>query len=107
MVCGQSRKPFNRKGLQMNSQTNQTSPNEISEATRKRLEAQLADRNVSDSQNPVFIFSMTSTDLLLAAAAGLIDLNQLAREQLADRGLDANGKWIGFDNAARIWEVER
>ena len=106
MVCGQSRKPFNRKGLQMNNQTNQSQARQMSEATRKRLEAQLADRNVSDSQNPVFIFSMTSTDLLLAAAAGLIDLNQLAREQLADRGLNADGKWVGFDRAAEIWEVK-
>ena len=90
----------------MNNQTNQTSPSQISEATRKRLETQLADPSISDSQNPVFIFSMTSTDLLLAAAAGLIDLNQLAREQLANRGLNAEGKWVGFDRAAEIWEVK-
>ena len=90
----------------MSSQTNQTSPSQLSEAARKRLEQQLADPNISDSQNPVFIFSMTSTDLLLAAAAGLIDLNQLARKQLANRGLDANGKWVGFDRAADIWGVK-
>ena len=106
MVCGQSRKPFKRKGIEMQSQMNQSEARQMSEATRKRLEQQLADPNISDSQNPVFIFSMTSTDLLLAAAAGLIDLNQLARKQLANRGLDANGKWVGFDRAAEIWEVK-
>ena len=90
----------------MSSQTNQSEARQMSEATRKRLEAQIADPNISDSQNPVFIFSMTSTDLLLAAAAGLIDLNQLAREQLANRGLNAEGKWVGFDRAAEIWEVK-
>lgn len=105
MMCGQSRKPFNRKGLEMNNQTNQTSQSQLSETTRKRLEAQLADPNISDSQNPVFIFSMTNTDLLLAAAAGLLDPVALAKKELANRGLGADGKWIGFDNAARIWEV--
>ena len=34
--------------------------------------------------------------LLVAAARGDVDLNALAREELAARGLDADGRWVGF-----------
>jgi hypothetical protein len=40
------------------------------------------------------------TDVLAAAASGELDLNAVARQELANRGLDWNGKWIGFQKAA-------
>lgn len=40
--------------------------------------------------------------LLLAAAAGRVDLNALARQELAARGVDGDGKWVGFPAAAAI-----
>ena len=79
----------------------------MSPATRQRLEAQLGDPNVHDEQNPQFLYSITSIDLLLAITSGLIDPVQLAREQLAGRGLDLDGQWVGFDRASQIWEVQR
>lgn len=42
-------------------------------------------------------------DIIAAVARGDIDLNRLARETLASRGLDHNAKWIGFD-AARLMD---
>ena len=42
------------------------------------------------------------TKVLAAAARGEFDLNRLAREELASRGLDANGVWVGFDRAKQI-----
>jgi hypothetical protein len=42
------------------------------------------------------------TRVLAAAARGEIDLNQLAREELASRGQDENGVWVGFERAAEI-----
>jgi hypothetical protein len=42
------------------------------------------------------------TKVLAAAARGEIDLNRLAREELASRGQDENGVWVGFDRAAEI-----
>ena len=39
--------------------------------------------------------------ILVAAAQGEIDLNLIAREELAERGLDINGVWIGFQNSRR------
>lgn len=43
--------------------------------------------------------------VLVAAARGELDLNLLAREELAARGLDQNGVWVGFDQAAKIHDV--
>lgn len=37
---------------------------------------------------------------LAAVARGEVDLNKVAREELASRGLDHNAKWVGF-RAAR------
>jgi hypothetical protein len=41
------------------------------------------------------------TAALTAAARGELDLNQLARLELANRGLDRAGKWVGFPEARR------
>ncbi|MBN9423999.1 MAG: hypothetical protein BGO63_06825 [Candidatus Accumulibacter sp. 66-26] len=37
--------------------------------------------------------------ILVAAAKGDLDLNLLAREELANRGLDQAGVWVGFERA--------
>jgi hypothetical protein len=45
------------------------------------------------------------TKVLAAAARGELDLNRLAREELAARGLDDKGEWVGFDRAKQIHSV--
>jgi len=45
---------------------------------------------------------IAATKVLAAVARGEIDLNRIAREELASRGLDANGTWVGFDRARAI-----
>ena len=51
-------------------------------------------------------FIQTAFSKVLAAAArGEIDLNRLAREELAARGLDDHGVWVGFDRAKQIHNV--
>ncbi|MCE7915561.1 MAG: hypothetical protein DYH15_13030 [Nitrosomonas sp. PRO4] len=40
--------------------------------------------------------------LLIAAANGQIDLNKMAKNELANRGLDLSGKWVGFDQAREL-----
>jgi hypothetical protein len=77
----------------------------MSDAARERVLAELASGR--DATNAQFLFSTTSTSLLLAAAAGLIDPTLLARRELAGRGLDADGAWVGFDEARRIHGVQR
>jgi hypothetical protein len=46
------------------------------------------------------ILQMADTKLLVASAAGTIDLNAMARDELASRGMDASGKWVGFAAAS-------
>lgn len=38
-------------------------------------------------------------ELLAAVAQGRVDLNKLAAAELAARGLNSAGKWVGFDAA--------
>jgi len=42
------------------------------------------------------------SELLAAVARGEVDLNHWAGVVLAGRGLDQNGRWVGFPEAARL-----
>ena len=77
----------------------------MSEAARQRVQAELASGR--DETNPAFLYQGTSAPLLLAIAAGLIDPVDAARRELANRGLDADGQWVGFPEARRIWGTPR
>jgi hypothetical protein len=48
-----------------------------------------------------------SAAILTAATRGDLDLNELAALELAQRGLDHGGKWVGFHNARQIYERSR
>ena len=43
--------------------------------------------------------ALAGTEVLAAVARGEIDLNRLAREVLANRGINAHGVWVGFEKA--------
>ena len=43
------------------------------------------------------MISLFDTDILVEVANGRLDLNKLALLELKNRGLDKNGKWIGFN----------
>ncbi len=49
---------------------------------------------------------IAKTDVLSAIAKGELDLNQLARQELANRGLDIDGHWVGFDKASLIHKTK-
>lgn len=51
---------------------------------------------ISDELNPELLFNQTYTELLVKIANGEIDAVELAKQQLKNRGLNADGKWIGF-----------
>lgn len=57
---------------------------------------------ISDTENPLFLFSTIDVNLLLKVASGEICATFLAQRELANRGVDKNGKWVGFDKAAEI-----
>ncbi|MDO9187409.1 MAG: hypothetical protein Q7W13_15450 [Bacteroidia bacterium] len=59
-----------------------------------------------DDENPGFVFSLTNTKVLTEALQGEFDLVYLVRRELANRGLDSKGKWVGFDEAKRIHRVD-
>ena len=45
-----------------------------------------------------------SSKVLAAAARGELDLNEVARREVAMRGLNRRAEWVGFDEAARLAE---
>ncbi|OHC66983.1 MAG: hypothetical protein A3H93_18140 [Rhodocyclales bacterium RIFCSPLOWO2_02_FULL_63_24] len=45
---------------------------------------------------------LADVEVLAAVARGEIDLNQIAREELASRGLDDRGRWVGFERARPV-----
>ena len=61
--------------------------------------------HMEDEKNPNMMFQTIHTDLLVAAVRGKIDLNQLVKAELAGRGLDRDGVWVGFERAKEIMEL--
>lgn len=61
---------------------------------------------MNHTESEIHQIQIISTALLSASARGEIDLNKLAKQELANRGQDANGKWVGFKEAARIHNVD-
>lgn len=53
-------------------------------------------RQMDLSLDEALILQSAHTDILAAAVRGDIDLLQMAREELTSRGLDADGRWVGF-----------
>lgn len=50
-------------------------------------------------------FQTIDADLLIKVMEDKIDIEAVTRTELADRGLDRTGSWIGFDAAKKVWEV--
>lgn len=50
---------------------------------------------------------IADSKVLAAVARGEIDLNRIAREELASRGLGRNCEWVGFEMARKVHGVER
>jgi len=52
---------------------------------------------IPDEENPIFLFTMTNTDLLLGIINGNIDPVEMACHEMRARGLDLKtGRWIGW-----------
>ena len=59
-----------------------------------------------DDLDPRYLFNGTHTQLLTEALKGEFDIKYLIRRELANRGLDKEGKWIGFDKAKKLHKIE-
>jgi len=66
------------------------------------FEAARHEDEIHDEENPAHLFSTTWTSLLVQIANGEVDANYIARVELANRGLDKKGVWVGFAKAKRI-----
>ncbi len=53
---------------------------------------------IKDEENPIFVFSMTSTKLLTEMLAGKYDIESMMKKELKNRGLNEKGEYIGFSN---------
>lgn len=58
--------------------------------------------NNKPTPDEILSIQVLPLSLLVAAATRQLDLNALAREELAARGLDVNGKWVGFNQARAL-----
>lgn len=51
------------------------------------------------------VIQLMKNEVLAAVINGEIDLNEVARLEMASRGLDKKGAWVGFRKAAEIHGV--
>ena len=58
-----------------------------------------------DDFNPEYAFQTLPTDLISRFAKGEYDADYFLRSELASRGVDINGVWIGFDKAKKEHKV--
>ncbi|MBL7890764.1 MAG: hypothetical protein JNL24_14520 [Bacteroidia bacterium] len=70
-----------------------------------RLSSDFASR--PDDVNPKYIFTQTATALLVEALRGDFDLKTLIRQELANRGQDDKGNWVGFEQAAKAHKIKK
>lgn len=73
----------------------------------KEMQTEKVTDELPDDMNPKFIFSNTTTELLLQIATGKIDAVDFARRELAARGIGKSGFWIGFRESAKQWEIRK
>ena len=59
------------------------------------------------SVDEIGFIQIADTKVLAAVARGEIDLNRIAKEELAARGLGLHGEWVGFKAARTIHGLER
>ena len=50
----------------------------------------------NDQKADMNILQTSEVSFLIMSAKGEIDLNKMAKEELDNRGLNLEGKWIGF-----------
>ena len=52
---------------------------------------------IPDNENPLFLFSSATKEMLVDILSEAIDAKELARFELKCRGLNEQGKFIGFN----------
>lgn len=68
----------------------------------KKYEKAAEEGTIPDDENPLFLFSLISSRLLAMGIKGEISFMQLAKMQLAARGENLKGEWVGFEKAEQL-----
>jgi hypothetical protein len=63
---------------------------------KKFLKKELGEGYIADEDNPQFIFSTINNKLLLGIVNGKINLEELAKKELKNRGMNNTGEFVGF-----------
>jgi len=62
-----------------------------------------SEKRISDEKNPKYMFQTTDTSLLTQALdPRRFDIMEYVKKELASRGLNDKGAWVGFAEAKRI-----
>jgi hypothetical protein len=59
-----------------------------------------------DEDNPEYAFQVLSPKVLSMIVTGKVDAVKVAKETLANMGLDAKGKWVGHAKAREIFGLK-
>ncbi len=70
----------------------------MTKMTRKGLNNMLGEDEAAFMQ-------LFKTNLIQLMATDSLDTVQLARDEMANRGLGTNGEWIGFPAAQKFWQA--
>jgi hypothetical protein len=83
-------------------------------STKKQAKATYGEETITTAAGREFSIdydyghiSLMSTDFLAAVARGEVDMNELAKRTLANRGYGPNCEWLGFEGARQALGVER
>jgi hypothetical protein len=57
---------------------------------------------MQDHLNPNFMFQSIDSSLLLKVVTGELNLSELVAMELANRGLDDTGNWVGHAKATQL-----
>jgi len=60
---------------------------------------------IRDSENPDYAFQGFDTKLLVSFADPKVDVHYYIRKELANRGLDNKGFWIGFEASKKLHRI--
>jgi hypothetical protein len=74
------------------------------------LQAEAEAQRLGLPVDEAMFFQTVNTQILCAIIDGKLDLRALASEELANRGFDRSGQWVGFQKAAEVhglMDVER
>lgn len=82
-----------------------TENNSLTERNKSKFDEEYY-KDRKDEENPTYLFSITSDKVLVEALKGDFDLIYMVRRELANRGLDRNGKWVGFKKAAELHHIK-